>query len=74
MAVDRMIPSVEASARTYRALSQIPTVYGHGADCRACWRVCQQIENAALALDVALAQASDVRRAEDARLRAEVAW
>ncbi len=74
MAVDRLIPSAADAARTYRALAQLPSPYGHGSHCRWCWRVGQEVETAALSLDMANAQASDARRAEDARLRAEVAW
>lgn len=64
--VDRLIPSVEDAVHY---LDMLPLVLyvgdgGHG----------HELENAALALDMALAQASDRRRAEADEIRRSVAW
>lgn len=78
--VDRLIPSVEEAAARLRSL-QVGRQFGVANplctdECRErCdHRLLADIENAALALDMANAQASDARRAEADRLRAEVAW
>lgn len=79
-AVDRLIPSVERAEMHLLRVQSWPTG-GANALCPddECRERCDalvhgDIENAALALDMALAQASDERRAEADRLRAEVAW
>ena len=80
MTIDHMIPSVEDAAADYRDTWREYEFYVamHRNDgtplCPWCDFLAAEAENAALALDNALAQASDQRRAEDARLRAEVAW
>ena len=71
---DRLIPSVEEAALRHANTLAIWLSPWHGPNCNQCYEIEQRIENAALALDMALAQASDARRAEDDRLRAEVAW
>lgn len=74
MTIDHMIPSVEDAQRRFANRLAVQGTAWHDVPCRLCRVIYQDVENAALALDNALAQASDQRRAEDARLRAEVAW
>ncbi len=76
---ERFVPSVRAAAARLKIAAAF-AVYrdmhrrSKQQPCRACDVLAGQIENAALALDMANAAASDARRAEDDRLRAEVAW
>ena len=76
---DRLIPSVEDAASRLSACLIVRQIFAETcncgtAACAGCLQDFFDIENAALALDMALAQASDARRAEDDRLRSEVAW
>lgn len=76
MSVDRLIRSVERASTVFCVWCDLvsrPCLVA-GPTCPTCGAGWQAVENAALALDMALAQASDARRAEDDRLRAEVAW
>lgn len=73
-AVDRLVPSVDEATLRYANTLAIWLSPWHGPNCHQCYGIEQRIENAALALDMALAQESDARRAEADRLRAEVAW
>lgn len=79
-AVDRLIPSVADAHFNFVAAVAEMVWFARRCECRGgprceycCWAHLQ-VENAALSLDMALAQASDLRRAEADRLRAEVAW
>ena len=78
--VDRLIPSVAAAADRLLGL-QVGWQFGvaNGLCMDECRERCNHrlhldIEAASVALDMALAQESDARRAEADRLRAEVAW
>ncbi len=81
MTVDRLIPSVEDAASQYAGAEYMRDIWSSFCGCRdrchectpCCWSA-GRVENAALALDMALAQASDARRAEADRLCSEVAW
>lgn len=74
---DRMIPTVEDAAwwmRRAADVAEYPCVFNDGESCPICADEWQAVENAALALDMALAQASDARRAEADEIRRSVAW
>lgn len=76
---DRMIPTVEDAAMELESHVDVMETFrwvGQGGPLRRAlhWYAAGNAENAALAYDMALAQASDARRAEDDRLRSEVAW
>lgn len=77
---DHMIPSVEDAAADYRDTWREYEFYvamhrnHHEPLCSWCDFLAAEAENAALALDMALAQASDRRRAADDELRRSVAW
>lgn len=74
MTVDRLIPSVEDAVWRLASYRRIAALDCPHQTCRFCREMHAEAENAALALDMALAQASDRRRAADDELRRSVAW
>ncbi len=78
MTVDRLIPSVTQAEREHRRLIN-EVRFSNYMCCDECdeledHHMSAMIEGAALALDMALAQASDARRAEADEIRRSVAW
>lgn len=77
---DRLIPSVDDAASVYHDTWREYESYvamhrnHHEPLCSWCDFLATEAENAALALDMALAQASDARRAEADEIRRSVAW
>lgn len=69
--VDRLIPSVDAASDEYRYHGWFLWALNPGPLRDRC---ALNVDAASVAYDMAVAQASDARRAEADRLRAEVAW
>lgn len=77
--VDRLIPSVEEAQNTYQGTVEMHAIWRSFCECPAyrcdgCRSSAAVVEAASVALDMANAQASDRRRAEDDEIRRSVAW
>lgn len=75
---DHLIPSVEDAAMALLGEQMMFEIWasfcGCGFRCNVCQIQAGNVENRALALDMANAAASDRRRAADDELRRSVAW
>lgn len=77
--VDRLIPSVEEAEIAYQGAAMMRDIWRSFCECPAyrcdgCRSSAVVVEAASVALDMALAAASDRRRAEADELRRSVAW
>ncbi len=78
---DRLIPTVEAAAIQYAGAEYMRDIWSSFCGCRdrchqcaSCCSAAAVVEASSVALDMALAQASDARRAEADEIRRSVAW